>query len=59
MLFFDIHSRPSTKQLDEYKQRIDRIRQNIDPIKLVGIIRIKSHGYTKDAHDETCARACG
>jgi hypothetical protein len=42
MLFFDIHSRPSTKQLDEYKQRIDRIRQNIDPIKLVGIIRIKS-----------------
>jgi hypothetical protein len=29
-------NRPSSTILSEYKQRIDRLRQNIDPVKLVG-----------------------
>ena len=32
-------SRPSSKQLEDYKQRIDLLRQQIDPIKLVGLCR--------------------
>lgn len=33
------YSRPTSKQLDEYKQRIDNLRGNIDPTKLVGIVK--------------------
>lgn len=34
--FVSSFSRPSSKQLDEYKQRIDLLREQIDPNKLVG-----------------------